>query len=72
MTTEQFNEDVDAAIAASRPTPDVSIAREAGEVISHMLGDGRSIIDPATTIWTTEAAEELRAKIEDNALVGTG
>ncbi|WP_257879861.1 AAA family ATPase [Kocuria flava] len=71
MTTEQFNEDVDAAVAASRPTPEMSMAREAGEVISHMLGDGRSVIDPATTIWTAGAAEELRARIEDNALVGT-
>ncbi|WP_223842114.1 AAA family ATPase [Kocuria sp. cx-455] len=71
MTTKQFNEDVRAAIAASRYAPDMSIAREAGEVINHMLGDGRSVIDPATTIWTAEAAEELRARIGDNPIVGT-
>lgn len=62
-------------IAAS---PRLLVAREAGEVITHMLGDGRSMIDPATTIWTAEAAEaaeaaeELRARIGDNPLVGTG
>lgn len=71
MTTERFSEDMYAATAASRPEHDVSMAREASEVISHMLGDGRSVIDPATPIWTAKAAEDLRARIEDNALVGT-
>ncbi|WP_256714267.1 McrB family protein [Microbacterium sp. RU33B] len=70
MTTQQFDEGVQAVIAASRPAPDVELAREAGELIGHMLGDGRSILDPSTTIWTAEAAEELRARIGDNPLVG--
>ncbi|PVE19090.1 restriction endonuclease [Arthrobacter sp. Bz4] len=36
-----------------------------------MLGDGWSVIDPTATIWTAEAAEELRARIEDNLIVGS-
>ncbi|PZO61385.1 MAG: restriction endonuclease [Pseudoxanthomonas suwonensis] len=40
-------------------------------MITHLLGDGRSVIDPATTIWTAEAAEELRARIGDNPIIGT-
>lgn len=71
MSNEHFKNDVDLAIASSRPTPEMTIAHEAGEVISHMLGDGRSIIDPATTIWTAEAAEELRVRFEDNSIIGT-
>lgn len=63
MTTEQLTEDDRALIAASRPTPDMNVAREAGEVITHMLGDGRSVIDPSWTIWTAEAAE--RASRQD-------
>ncbi|NHA67730.1 AAA domain-containing protein [Phycicoccus sp. CMS6Z-2] len=48
----------------------MAIAHEVGELIGHLLGDGRSVIDPATTIWTAEAAEELRARIGDNPMVG--
>ncbi|MGS0684598.1 AAA family ATPase [Nakamurella sp. GG22] len=72
MTNDQLNIDVRAAALASRPTPDLLVAREAREVITHMLGDGRSMIDPPTSIWTAGAAEELRARIGDNPLVGTG
>lgn len=71
MTNEQFENGQDAATASSRTAPDLAIAREAGEVIAHMLGDGRSVIDPTATIWTAEAAEELRARIEDNLIVGS-
>lgn len=60
------------AVAASRPTADMTIAHEAGEVIAHMLGDGQSVIDPGTTIWTYEAAEDLRARIGDNPIIGAG
>ena len=73
MTTEKSNENVvAAAVAASRPSPDLLVAQEAGEVIAHMLGDGRSMIDPTTTIWTARAAEDLRARIGDNPLIGPG
>lgn len=71
MTDEQFENDQDAAVASSRTAPDLAIAHEAGEVISHMLGDGQSVIDPKATIWTAEAAEELRARIADNLIVGS-
>lgn len=72
MATEQLDNHHDAATASSRSAPDLAIAREAGEVITHMLGDGRSVIDPTATIWTAEAAEELRSRIGDNPIVGAG
>ncbi|OXM50865.1 restriction endonuclease [Amycolatopsis thailandensis] len=72
MTNEQSDNAGDAVAASSRPAPDMAIAREAGEIITHMLGDGRSVIDPAMVIWTASAAEELRARIGDNLLIGTG
>ena len=43
---------LDAITAPSRPRDDMELAREVGPLISHMLGDGRSVIDPAATIWT--------------------
>ncbi|XKH54423.1 AAA family ATPase [Citricoccus nitrophenolicus] len=70
MANNHFDIDAGAASTESRPAPDMAIAREVGEVFTHMLGDGRSVIDPATLIWTTEAAEELRARIGDNPIVG--
>ena len=54
----------------SRPAAFTAIAHEVSEVFTHMLGDGRSVIDPATTIWTAEAAEELRSRVEDNPIEG--
>ncbi len=63
--------DADSATEAYRPVPDMKIGREVGEVFTHMLGDGRSIIDPETRIWTADAAEDLRARIEDNPIIGT-
>ncbi len=54
----------------SRPEADMAIARQVAEVFDHMLGDGRSVIDPAVTIWTAATAEDLRRRIEDNPLIG--
>lgn len=71
MIDEHLNNDVDAAVAASRPASDIAIAREAGEVIGHMLGDRLSVVDPTATIWTAEVAEELRARVEDNLIRGS-
>ncbi len=71
MSNEQIDA-LDAVTAASRPRDDMEIAQEVGPLIDHMLGDGASVIDPATTIWTASAAEDLRARIGDNPLVGTG
>lgn len=70
MANYRFDADADSVIEASRPAADVAIAREINAIFTHMLGDGRSVIDPATTIWTTEAAEELRARIQDNPISG--
>ncbi|WP_457317553.1 AAA family ATPase [Sinomonas sp. RB5] len=67
---EDLEDYADAPVTTSRPAPDMAIAHEAGEVIGHMLGDGRSVIEPATTIWTAEAAEDLRSRIGDNLIVG--
>lgn len=72
MSNEQIGYGADVVAAESRPVADIEIAREVGGVISHMLGDGRSVIDPTTTIWTATAAEDLRARIGDNPIVGTG
>jgi 5-methylcytosine-specific restriction protein B len=68
------NEQIDNGdiVDLSRPAADMEIAREVHEVIAHMLGDGTSVIDPATTIWTAAAAEDLRARIGDNPMVGAG
>ena len=57
--------------ATTRPDCDMAIAREVAEIFVHMLGDGRSVIDPSVVIWTAEAAEELRRRIEDNPILGT-
>lgn len=71
MPNEFFKDDVLADIDKSRPDADQTIAYEVRELISHMLGDGRSVIDPTATIWTAEAAEDLRVRIEDNPIIGT-
>lgn len=56
--------------AASRLPRYMDIAHQASEVIAQMLGDGRSVIDPTVRIWTAVAAEDLRARIEDNPILG--
>lgn len=71
MATEHSETTVGTAIYESRPTPELEIAHEVSELVSHMLGNGRSVIDPRTTIWTAEAAEDLRARIGDNPIIGT-
>ncbi|WP_229663063.1 AAA family ATPase [Microbacterium album] len=63
--------DVSSEVSTSRPTQEMTLARQVGEVITHMLGDGRSVLDPETRIWTADAAQELRARVEDNPVVGT-
>lgn len=68
---ERSDDDLRADLLPSRLASDLEIAREAGEVISHLLGDGRSVIDPSVVIWTAHAAENLRARVEDNPIVGT-
>jgi len=54
----------------TRPEPDLKIAHDVREIFDHMLGDGMSIIAPDVAIWTPEVAEELRARIADNPIVG--
>lgn len=56
--------------AASRPEADMAVAHGVRDVITHMLGDGKSVIDPTMSIWTAEVAEDLRARVEDNPIVG--
>ena len=71
MATDDSDHMPDAVIEASRHTAEIEIADQAGEVIAHMLGDGQSVIDPTETIWTAEAAEDLRARIGDNPILGS-
>jgi 5-methylcytosine-specific restriction protein B len=70
MTDMPLDSDDQELLAHSRPAAFTSIAEEVSEVFTHMLGDGRSVIDPATTIWTAEAAEDLRARVADNPIAG--
>lgn len=55
---------------ASRRPDDLEIAHRAKDIINHMLGDGLSVIDPTAQIWNAAAAEDLRARIEDNPILG--
>ncbi|PAT06897.1 restriction endonuclease [Corynebacterium hadale] len=54
----------------SRPQYDLRLARSVAPIFGHMLGDAHSFLAPELTIWTTEAAEELRHRIEDNPMLG--
>lgn len=71
MATDDSAHMPDAVIKASRQPANIEIAHQVGEVIAHMLGDGQSVIDPTETIWTAEAAEDLRARIGDNPILGS-
>lgn len=63
--------DTIARAASSRPEYDLALAHEVAQIFEHMFGDGHSVIDPDTPIWTVTAAEELRRRIEDNPILGT-
>ncbi|MDO5508213.1 MAG: restriction endonuclease, partial [Corynebacterium casei] len=66
-----YEEQIDIAkLADTRHVPDMKIALEVREIFDHMLGDGKSIINPEITIWTASAAEELRSRIEDDPKEG--
>lgn len=43
-----------------------AVSKAAHVVLDHLLGDGRSVIDPSCVIWTPKSAEYLRAAIADN------
>ena len=58
-------------VAQSRPENEMELAGEAAEIISHLLGDRRSIFDPSVEIWIPSVAEDLRARIEDDPIIGT-
>ena len=49
---------------------DARLAELVRPILDRMLGDGKSSIDPSYTIWTTETAEDLRVRIEDNLQEG--
>lgn len=70
MTNNPLDAEDQAILDRSRPAPFIVIGDEIEELFTHMLGDGRSVIDPATTIWSAEAAEDLRARVEDNPISG--
>ncbi|MGR6092105.1 McrB family protein [Brevibacterium sp. CSND-B09] len=62
---------MDNDIAASRRQLDMNIAHQAGELISHMLGDKRSVIDPTTEVWTAAGADELRSRVQTDPSPGS-
>ena len=53
--------------AASRLPSDLAVGEAASYVVDHMMGDGMSVIDPGTPIWTVETAEALRRAVEDDS-----
>lgn len=71
MTPDTSTSLPNAITTASRLEPDTQITREVRGLISHMLGDGMSVIDPQTRIWTAEAAEDLRSRIADDPMPGS-
>ena len=71
MSQQHVEVATDSIVYASRPVPEREIAQQVRFLIDHMLGDGFSVIDPNARIWTVEAAEELRRRIEDNPLTGS-
>ncbi|WP_200942999.1 hypothetical protein [Cellulomonas sp. Root485] len=50
----------------------MAIAHEVAPIFDQLFGDGRSVIDPDVAIWTADAAEDLRRRIEDNPILGAG
>ncbi|MGZ1490601.1 AAA family ATPase [Brevibacterium sediminis] len=58
-------------VVQSRPENEMELAGEATEVISHLLGDRYSTFDPTIEIWIPSVAEDLRARIEDDPIIGT-
>ena len=62
---------MDNDIAASRRQLDMNIAHQAGELISHMLGDKLSAIDPTVEIWTAAGAEDLRSRVQTDPSPGS-
>lgn len=66
----EVSDDKYQAVQDSRPSADVKLARDVREIFDHMLGDGRSVIDPSATIWTAEAGAELRARVGDDPIHG--
>lgn len=66
----EANDDIYEIVQASRPDADVALARDVREIFDHMLGDGRSVIDPEATIWTAEAAADLATRVGDDPLQG--
>ncbi|WP_156802533.1 AAA family ATPase [Corynebacterium lubricantis] len=72
MSSVDFDDNLISEAYASRRREELEIAEQASEIIGHMLGDGYSIIDPGVRIWTAEAAEDLRRRVEDNPIEGPG
>lgn len=61
----------DPKLQDSRWSADTNLGHEVAGVFDQLLGDGRSILDPETSIWTVETAEDLRSRVADNPIVGT-
>ncbi|KAB3523287.1 AAA domain-containing protein [Corynebacterium sp. zg254] len=44
---------------ASRPEKDMALAQAIAPLFEHLVGDGRSFIDPTCTIWASEPAKDI-------------
>lgn len=62
---------LDPQVTDSRLSADLRIAHEIAPIVENLVGEGRSIIDPSVTIWTPEAAIEVRERLVKDPIVGT-
>ncbi|OFP20342.1 restriction endonuclease [Corynebacterium sp. HMSC066C02] len=66
---EEF--ELEPRVTSSRLSHDLRIAHEIAPIVENLMGEGRSIIDPSVTIWTPEAAIEVRERLVKDPIVGT-
>ena len=70
MTGSEIHPEAKQESGSSRLQVDLDVAHAAAPIISQMLGEGRSVLDPQVVIWDAEVAEELRRRIEDEPIEG--
>ena len=70
MTGSEIHPEAKQESGSSRLQADIDVAHAAAPIISQMLGEGRSVLDPQVVIWDAEVAEELRRRIEDEPIEG--
>jgi 5-methylcytosine-specific restriction enzyme B len=58
-------------VASTRRDLTRAVSAAANALLDRLFGDPSSVIEPTRSIWTTEVAEDLRARIEDTPLLGS-